>query len=179
MHRNGLFMVVAIFLAPPAFPEEGAGRSVVNMSGDAIRSDAAALPEHGFLSTGQPDAQVLQKIADAGFVAVIDLRTAEEDRGMDEQAEVERLGMQYVSLPIAGSADMNFDNAARLDRLLADIDGPVLLHCGSGNRVGALFALRAGLQGGSDAEALETGRVAGMTRSTAVVEKRLQEASQE
>ena len=132
------------------------------------------MPERGFVSTGQPDGEVLQKIADGGFVAVIDLRTDDEDRGFDEQKEVERLGMQYVSLPVAGNSDFKFEKAAKLDRLLADFDGPVLLHCGSGNRVGALFALRASLRGASDEDALEEGIAAGLTRGKAAVEERLQ-----
>ena len=41
---------------------------------------------------------------------------------------------------------------------------PVLVHCGSGNRVGALFALRAAwLQGVAPAQAVALGRAAGMT----------------
>ena len=41
----------------------------------------------------------------------------------------------------------------------------MLLHCGSGNRVGALLALKAfWLDGGSAEEALEVGLAGGVTR---------------
>lgn len=146
---------------------------VIAVSADDIRADAGALPENDMVSTGQPDAKMLQTIADAGFVAVIDLRTDGEDRGIDERGFVEQLGMRYISLPVAGGRDMTFENAAELDRLLSEADGQVLLHCGSGNRVGALVALRASLHGASQDEALAAGKAAGLTRSESVVRERL------
>ena len=43
-------------------------------------------------------------------------------------------------------------------------NGPVLLHCGSGNRIGALLALRAvWLEGKDPAAALDYGKAAGLT----------------
>lgn len=151
---------------------------VVSLRIDEIVSGQATLPESGAVSTAQPTAAALQVAADAGFVAVIDLRGSDEDRGLDEKAEVEALGMTYLSLPVTGEDAISYDNAARLDRLLADIDGPVLLHCGSGNRVGALFALREKLHGAADEAALEKGRAAGLTSLEGVVRKRLAESPQ-
>lgn len=147
---------------------------VITISIDAMVSGEATLPESGAVSTAQPNAAALRVAADAGFVAVVDLRGSSEDRGIDEKAEVEALGMTYLSLPIVGGAAISFDNASELDRLLAGIDGPVLLHCGTGNRVGALFALREKLHGASDEAALAKGRAAGLTSpelETVVVER--------
>ena len=112
---------------------------------------------------------------EAGFVAVIDLRGEEEDRGIDEVAAVEALGMRYVSLPVHGADDVTFENAEELDRLLGEFDGPVLVHCASGNRVGALVALRASAAGASDDEALAAGKAAGLTRLEPAVAERLAE----
>jgi len=95
------------------------------------------------LSSGQPNAAALSAIAAAGYAGVIDLRMADEPRGFDEIGTAAALGLRYETLPVAGPNDVTFENAAKLDALLAEFDGPVLLHCGSGNRVGALFALRA------------------------------------
>ena len=69
---------------------------------------------------------------------------------------------------------ISFENAERLDSLIEQYDGPVLVHCGSGNRVGALLALRESLNGASDEEALEYGREGGMTRLEDVVKERLE-----
>ena len=123
----------------------------------------------------EPDKQVLSLAKEAGFTTIIDLRGESEDRGMDEAAEVEALGMRYVTLPIAGAGDVTFDNAAALDKILADIDGPALVHCASGNRVGALFALREKMSGASDEDALAVGKAAGLTRLEGVVKERFQE----
>ena len=59
-----------------------------------------------------------------------------------------------------------------LDRLLAQAEGErTLLHCASGNRVGALMALRAAwLHGASDEEALAIGRAHGLASLRGQVE---------
>jgi uncharacterized protein (TIGR01244 family) len=122
-----------------------------------------AEPLASIVTSGQPDAASIGELADAGFVAVIDLRSANEDRGFDEQAAVESAGMSYISLPVAGAAGVSYENAALLDQILGNIEGPVLLHCASSNRVGALLALRAHSQGASPEEALELGTEAGLS----------------
>jgi len=71
--------------------------------------------------------------------------------------------MEYVLFPI-GSDDINFENAKALDEILSIYDAPVLLHCGSSNRVGALLALRASLDGADDEAAIELGKRGGLTR---------------
>ena len=119
-------------------------------------------PVKGMTPAGQPDAATLKVFAENGYAAVIDLRTAGEDRGLDEQAVVEELGMTYVAMPV-GRHGITFENAQALDKLLAEFDEPVLLHCGSSNRVGALLALRASIKGADDDEALQIGRKAGLT----------------
>jgi uncharacterized protein (TIGR01244 family) len=138
-------------------------------------SDAAAFIQ-GVTGHGQPDEQTLEQINAAGYAAVIDLRGPDEDRGLaDERAAVEGLGMSYIALPIVGADAINFDNANELDRLLAQFDKPVFVHCGSGNRAGAMLALRAKLNGAEDETALEAGRETGLKGLEDVVRQRLQE----
>ncbi|MGI9201695.1 MAG: beta-lactamase hydrolase domain-containing protein [Woeseiaceae bacterium] len=132
-------------------------------------------PVDGLTSAGQPDADEFALFAEAGYVAVVDLRGESEDRGLDEPAVLDEVGMQYVALPLSSPDAISFENAAKLDEILAGYDGPVLLHCGSGNRVGALLALRESLNGASDDDALAYGRSAGMTGLEPVVRSRLAE----
>lgn len=120
-------------------------------------------PVDGMTAAGQPDEAAFKVFASSGYAAVIDLRTAGETRGLDEQAVVEELGMDYVSLPI-GRDGISFENAKSLDGLISGYDGPVLVHCGSSNRVGALLALRASLGGADDETAIEAGKAGGLTR---------------
>lgn len=175
MNFRILSFITLLGLVACSFADENTVRSVVSIKADDIRADASSLEGRHYVSTGQPDSEVLSMAKAAGFKTVVDLRGESEDRGMDEAAEVAALGMQYVTLPIAGADDINFDNAAALDKILADAEGPVLVHCASGNRVGALYALREKLAGATDEEALAKGKAAGMTRLEAVVKERLQE----
>jgi uncharacterized protein (TIGR01244 family) len=133
-------------------------------------------PMPGVVSAGQPDAAALEELADAGFAAVVDIRGADEPRGFDEKACVEALRMRYVALPVTGPADLSFETATALDEVLTEARGrPVLVHCGSGNRVGALLALLEGVRGRPAEDALALGVAGGMTSPAlhAIVAERL------
>ena len=141
---------------------------------DAVVARGTVTPVDGVTSSGQPDQAAFEVFSDSGYVAVIDMRGEKEDRGMqDEESAIKKLGMEYVLLPIEDEDAINFENAAKLDKLIASYDGPVLVHCGSGNRVGALLALRQSLNGAGDAEAIEYGKDGGLTSLEAVVKERL------
>jgi protein tyrosine phosphatase (PTP) superfamily phosphohydrolase (DUF442 family) len=88
------------------------------------------------ITGGQPNAQQLRALMEAGGGIVLDIRDPMESRPVDEPAVVQQLGMEYVNIPVrAGSLD-----DATLDRILAVLRGAgdrtVFFHCGSGNRVG-------------------------------------------
>ncbi|MBJ89829.1 MAG: hypothetical protein CMO98_08215 [Woeseia sp.] len=138
--------------------------------------EGSELVERGYpISSGQPDPVTLVLLKEAGYKAVIDMRTLLEDRGFNEPALVGDLGMDYYSLPVDGARGVTFENAIRLDRILKTIDGPVFLHCKSGNRVGALLALRASIHGASDEDALVIGKKGGVTSHEHTVRHRLAE----
>lgn len=115
------------------------------------------------LSAGQPSEQAFTQLANKGLVNVINLRGEGEFDGFDEAKLVNSLNMHYQSLPIAGAAEINFENAAKLDAMLNVSNQPTLVHCGSGNRVGALMALSHYAKNGDIEQALKVGRDAGMT----------------
>jgi uncharacterized protein (TIGR01244 family) len=128
--------------------------------------------EDGLLVGGQPSLEQLERLGSLGYRTVITLRTEEE--GGPTGREVEALGLSYLRLPVDGAADINEEKARTLDLVLEQVQGPVVLHCGSGNRVGALLALRAHfVDGASPAEALRVGREAGLTGLEPVVRERL------
>ena len=133
----------------------------------------AVSPVDGITSAGQPDKAALEVFADSGYATVIDMRGRDEDRGFEEAAFVEELGLHYVAFPIESEDDISFAKARQLDELLRVNPGPVLVHCASGNRVGALLALRASLNGADDEDALRLGRDGGLTRLEVVVRERL------
>ena len=136
--------------------------------------DFTRQPRPGLYSAGQPSAVQLAQARAAGVVTVIDLRAADEDRGFDEPARAAALGLRYLALPVAGTDGVSVDAARQLHALLAASDGPVLLHCASGNRAGALLALAAAhVEGADNATALELGRAAGLGSLAARVEQLL------
>lgn len=152
------------------------------LAGAAEADALAALPRHAQLAgklhaSAQPSAEALRALPGAGVQVVIDLRPDAETPDLDEKAVVEQAGMKYQSLPISGAQDLTRENVMRLDRLLKQNAGQqTLLHCASGNRVGAMVALRARwLQGRSVEEAMAEGKAAGMTSLSAAVEQRLAE----
>ena len=152
-----LAVVLAGVLAMAALADE------LKVDLQAVVASGDVHPVDGISAAGQPDADAFKVFADRGYAAVIDLRAEHEPRGLDEQAVVEGLGMDYVLMPIVDAAAINFDNARRLDELLKQYDEPVLIHCGSSNRVGALLALRESLNGADDASALQAGKDGGLT----------------
>ncbi len=131
-------------------------------------------PRPGLHTGGQPKPEQLAELSDSGVHTVIDLRGANEDRGFDERAKAKALGMHYISLPIHGADGLTPANASALKQALGDGNG-VLLHCGSGNRVGALLAMIAvQYEGATKEEALALGREAGLTSMEAAVVERLE-----
>lgn len=128
----------------------------------------------GVFTSGQPTAQQLKAVADAGVKHVVNLRLASE-QDFDEQAMVSSLGMQYYTIPVSGVAGITFDNAGEFNRLLDTLAGePILLHCASGNRVGALKALAEfDTHGKSVEQAIKTGKLWGLTTLEPAVREKL------
>lgn len=158
-----LSLLAFLLLAFTAYADEG-GQSI-HVDLDDVIAAGKVEPVDGIMSSGQPDERALKVFAESGYAVVIDMRGPDEDRGMDDfEGAVEAAGMEYVSFPVVGADSISFETAAKLDQVLQGIDGPVLMHCGSGNRVGAVLALRHSLNGASDEQSIEFGKDAGMTR---------------
>jgi protein tyrosine phosphatase (PTP) superfamily phosphohydrolase (DUF442 family) len=131
-------------------------------------------PLAGVTTGGTPDAAALERAAAAGYRTVVDLRSdSERDPALLEKAAA--LGLEVLAIPIGGAADINEASAEKLGIILADTTKrPLLLHCASGNRVGALLALESALVEGQSAEkALTLGLAAGLTGLEPVVRERL------
>ena len=114
---------------------------------------------------GESAAPAFQALAAAGVRTFIDLRT-ETEVPPETAALAAAAGLDYRRLPVAGEADLDLASARALDLLLDDWGRyPIALACGSGNRAGALLAVRAfWLDGADPATALELGLRAGLTK---------------
>jgi len=122
---------------------------------------AEGTPERGITTAAQPSPEQLEALAKAGFTTVINLRT-DAEMSFDEGERVKSLGMDYHRIPIGSAGDVNEAAARQLDAYLAQANGPVLVHCASSNRVGALFAVREHLIGADAESALAKGKAAGL-----------------
>ncbi len=92
--------------------------------------------------SGQPDAAGFEAAREAGVDLVIDLRMPGE-REWNEADTVSGLGMQYLNVPVCREGP-GFDRDAmeRLHALVAEEpDRKILLHCSSGNRASAWYAV--------------------------------------
>jgi protein tyrosine phosphatase (PTP) superfamily phosphohydrolase (DUF442 family) len=102
-----------------------------------LKNPSCPLP--GLATGGQLEAGHIATLAAEGYRAVFDVRDWNEARGYDERATVERAGMRYLMFPVGHDTipDERFTGFRRLMR-----DGrnrPAMVHCSSGNRVGAVL----------------------------------------
>jgi len=117
-----------------------------------------------FIVGGQPSEADLTVLAKNGIKTVINLRGKGEFSDFDEKEKVEALGMSYISIPMAGAAGVNKENLALFTAAIANQER-AFVHCASGNRVGAMFALDAHFNHSADiSDAIALGRKSGLTR---------------
>ena len=136
----------------------------------------AKTPKPGVLTGGQPTPEHFEEAARAGYRTVVNLRTEGENGSWDGASKAAELGLHYVALPVAGADGISEETAKALAAVLDDPQNlPAMVHCGSGNRVGAIFALMAFHLEGEDAEkALERGLEAGLTSLEPMVREKLE-----
>lgn len=109
-----------------------------------IREIAPGLKDTGqpledVATAGQPEREHFERLAEAGYKTVVDMRALEEDRGLNEPEIVRRSGMEYVSIPV-GHETVEDETFERFRELMKTPERrPVLVHCSSANRVGALL----------------------------------------
>jgi uncharacterized protein (TIGR01244 family) len=130
-------------------------------------------PFDGILIGGQPTPDQIRNLRGLGYRAIVNLRV-EDEEGSTRREDVEALGMEYIALPVSGAADVTEEKARALAAVLAQAGTPLVVQCASGNRVGALFALKAfHVDGRSPGEALQVGKAAGLTRLEPEVRRQL------
>jgi uncharacterized protein (TIGR01244 family) len=128
--------------------------------------DKAAIPNYrlirpGLATAGQPSPEAIGRLKAMGFKTVINLRTEKEGTRAEEQA-VAAAGLRYVWVPMSAETL----SAADVDAVAKVLDdpaaSPVLLHCASANRVGAVWTILQVRKGKSLAEAEAEGRTIGL-----------------
>ena len=146
MNRLALIMIInAIFSAYSfAFSLQQTGRERLDQIQQALQTDVPRLLclSDSIATGGQPSEQAFGKLAANGFRSVLNLRTASE--GVDVQKErtmAEQAGMRYIHIPVVGSAP-RAEQADEFIRVVREkANHPMLIHCGSANRVGAFVMI--------------------------------------
>jgi len=158
-------------------PEKPSAPKNIDQTPPLVPIPNARVTKTGLLVGGQPSLDQLKAIAQAGYHTVITLRTDMEQGDEGEEATVERLGMKFVSIPVAGPAGLTEDNARRLAKALEAQDAlPAVLHCKSGQRVGALLGLKAFVVDRvSAAAAIDLAKSLGLTKLEAALRQRIAE----
>jgi len=88
----------------------------------------------------QPSREQLKAMRNAGIRNIISLRP-ESELDWSERASVAEVGVTYYSIPVDGVSGVTEKNSVSFQSILSGIGNePVLVHCSSGNRVGALIA---------------------------------------
>jgi uncharacterized protein (TIGR01244 family) len=95
--------------------------------------------------SGQPTDRALRDLHAQGVTTVVNLRTPEEMSkrvSFDEAALVKELGMEYVYLPMRGTAEFPYSPAAvkSFAAAMSSAKGKVLLHCTIAWRASHLWA---------------------------------------
>ena len=106
----------------------------------------------GVFLASQPKPEYFAQAKKGGVKTVINLRHAAEIKDFDEKQVVEAEGMIYLNLPFEGPAELTdavFDKAREH---LKSAVRPILLHCSSANRVGAVWLPYRVLDGGLSIE---------------------------
>lgn len=94
---------------------------------------------------GQPTEQALEEMKAEGVTKVINLRTEAEMSNpdmvpYDEAAKVNELDMEYVLIPQGPEDTLTPAALDSFTEAMADADGKVLVHCGSGVRASHMWA---------------------------------------
>jgi uncharacterized protein (TIGR01244 family) len=160
MHRALAFSVLAFALSIGALTSAQVTKGEIAGITNYSRVDATV----GCGGATQPTA--MAALGKEGFKSVINLRLANEP-GVDidaSRAAAQAAGMKYIHLPF----DVQSPDPALVDNFLAAVSDksnqPVYIHCGSANRVGAVWMIKRVLQDGWDTpKAQEEAEAIGLT----------------
>lgn len=143
--------VLASALALPTHAQTVVGRNAKGPTPDPVNLDITGRFQVKFLSVGddffiggQPTEAALRDLKAKGVTTVVNLRMPEEMAKVefDEAALLKELGINYVHIPMRGSAEHPY-GPTQLDtfaKTLASAQGKVLLHCTVAWRASHLWA---------------------------------------
>lgn len=137
--------------------------TTTNLQTEVPQLADAVSPASGVVAAGRLKPEDIARLKEAGIAHVIDLTPDAETPEFDEANAVRSAGISYSNLPLRGAADLTRENVIAFDQMMRNAERPVLVHCASGNRVGAMAALRAAwIEGKSEEDAIAIGSAWGL-----------------
>lgn len=134
----------------------------------------ASTAMEGVLCAGQISEDEMVALSELGYQSFVSLRQEDEGGSGWEEAFAADKGLRFVRLPVAGAEGVDEENARKLSAIMEAEKRPMVLYCGSSNRVGALLALEAfHVDGKSPEECLALGKATGVTGLESLLEERL------
>jgi uncharacterized protein (TIGR01244 family) len=100
---------------------------------------------------GALDAKIAATLPGLGFSTIINLQHPEEDGVAAEAEAAATAGLDYISLPMGG-LDFTREQAVAVATTINNAEGFVVIHCRSGARVTAIWALSQAIDKGLSAE---------------------------
>jgi len=112
---------------------------------------------------GQPTAEDIPLLKEKDIQLIINLRTEDEDLGFEEKKVIEEAGIKYTNIPFT-SGTLTDEKIEKIRGLLRDTNNqPMMMHCGSANRVGAVWLIYRVLdEGWKYEDALEDAKSVGL-----------------
>jgi uncharacterized protein (TIGR01244 family) len=113
----------------------------------------------------------IEELKSLGFATVLDLRGPDEGTDVEKKA-VEAAGLRYLNIPVTVSVPPD-EQVAEFARIVEDATYfPLIIHCGTASRVGAMWTLYRAHRGVPISIAVEEGRAIGLQgdREKAVLE---------
>ena len=102
----------------------------------------------GVFLASQPKPADFEQAKNGGVKTVVNLRPESEIKDFDEPAVVAKLGLKYVNVPFGSPAQMSDAVLDRARDVLNTAERPILMHCSSANRAGAVWLVWRALDGG-------------------------------
>jgi uncharacterized protein (TIGR01244 family) len=110
---------------------------------------------------GQVTPEQLKQAAQEGFKSVLNLRASGEEGFMpDEEQQAEVAGLTYVNIPVK-KEEISDELTSQILKEIDELPKPVLVHCASGMRAGAMACMHMATREGMTADE-------GMTKAQAI-----------
>jgi uncharacterized protein (TIGR01244 family) len=167
MKRSVITILVFVLAVSLTVLARQQGREKLDKIEQDLKSDVPHLLciDERISTGGQPKEEAFAKLAANGFRSVLSLRQPTEGPEVAREQEViEKAGLRFINIPIVTSAPKAEDVEAFIKAVKDQSNQPMLIHCGSANRVGAFWMIyRVVEQGWPEDKAMEEAIKIGLT----------------